>query len=134
MINKITLIGNAGKDAVLKSTGADQYALFTLATNDRYQDAQGVWQTNTEWHTVKIWGRTADIAAKRIKKGVLLYIEGKLRSREFEGRTLWEVKSITWRALDKAANDDSDYQPSSQLLGPEPVNQPNVSPWGYPIK
>tara|TARA_X000000368_G_scaffold80773_1_gene60566 strand:- start:39 stop:440 length:402 start_codon:yes stop_codon:yes gene_type:complete len=133
MINKITLIGNAGKDAVLKSAGAEQYALFTLATNDRYQDAHGVWQTSTEWHTVKIWGRSADIAARRIKKGVMIYVEGKLKSYEYEGRTLWEVKAILWRALDKAENDD-EYQPSSKLLGPEPVIEPKTSPWGYPIK
>ena len=133
MINKITLIGNAGKDAVLKSAGAEQYALFTLATNDRYQDAHGVWQTSTEWHTVKIWGRSADIAARRIKKGVMIYVEGKLKSYEYEGRTLWEVKAIIWRALDKAENDD-EYQPSSRLLGPEPVIEPKTSPWGYPIK
>jgi len=133
MINKITLIGNAGKDAVLKSAGAEQYALFTLATNDRYQDAHGVWQTSTEWHTVKIWGRSADIAARRIKKGVMIYVEGKLKSYEYEGRTLWEVKAILWRALDKAENDD-EYQPSSRLLGPEPVIEPKTSPWGYPIK
>ena len=133
MINKITLIGNAGKDAVLKSAGAEQYATFTLATNDRYQDAHGVWQTSTEWHTVKIWGRSADIAARRIKKGVMIYVEGKLKSFEYEGRTLWEIKSIIWRALDKAENDD-EYQPSSTLLGPEPVIEPKTSPWGYPIK
>lgn len=134
MINKITLIGNAGKDAVLKSAGAEQYALFTLATNDRYQDAHGVWQTSTEWHSIKIWGRTADIAARRIKKGTMIYVEGKLKSREYEGSKFWDVKSITWRILEKSANDDADYQPSDKLLGPEPVNEPKTSPWGYTIK
>ena len=141
MINKITLIGNAGQDAVLKSAGADQYARFTLATNENYKDSSGQWQKSTEWHTIKIWGRTSEMAVQKIKSGVTVYIEGTLKSYEFEGRRIWEVKSIIWRALDKKEQ----YQDSSKLLGPEPSDESTstwrapqsqtvepASPWGYP--
>jgi len=144
MINKITLIGNAGQDAVLKSAGADQYVRFTLATNENFKDNSGQWQKRTEWHTVKIWGRTSEMAVQKIKTGVTVYVEGTLKSYEFEGRRLWEVKAIIWRALDKK----EEFLDSSKLLGPEPSNAESTStstwrapqsatvepasPWGYP--
>ena len=133
-INRITLIGNVGQAPELKAAGSGQYARWTMATNENYQDRQGTWKTDTEWHSIKLWGRGAERAVTQIKKGSLIYVEGALRSFEYEGKRLWEVKALTWRLLDGR----SDEQAPGELLGPEstswPTNatlEPNTK-WGEP--
>ena len=110
-INRVTLIGNLGRDPERMTTsGGQAFARFSLATNENYQDRSGQWQTSTEWHTVKVWGPSADRVMQQLRKGSSVYIEGSLRSYEVGesnpnmgpggGRTrLWEVKALTWRRL-----------------------------------
>ena len=114
-INRATLIGNVGQLPELKAAGSGQYARWTMATNENYQDKQGAWKSHTEWHDIKLWGRGAERAATQIKKGSLVYVEGSLRSFEYEGKKKWEIKVLTWRLLDSR----SDEQAPGQLLGPE---------------
>ena len=101
-VNKITLVGNVGKDAELKKTKGGSYARFTLATNTNYKNNAGEWVTETEWHNVKVWGLTAERAVSQCRKGKLVYVEGKLVSYEHEGRRLWDVKADLFRVLDKS--------------------------------
>jgi len=124
MINRITLVGNVGQDAELRTTQSGQpYAYCRVATNESYKDAQGSWQQSTEWHTVKIWGQSSNRAASTIKKGLKVYIEGSLRSfKDKSGNTLWEVKADVWKLLDAPKND--------YLLPPEPAQPTTPSPWG----
>ena len=61
-------------------------ANFTLATSDRFQDAQGNWQDRTEWHTLVAFKRTAEIVRDYVKKGSKLYIEGKLQTRSWDDK------------------------------------------------
>jgi single-strand DNA-binding protein len=61
-------------------------ANFTLATSDRFQDAQGNWQDRTEWHNLVAFKRTAEIVRDYVKKGSKLYIEGKLTTRSWEDK------------------------------------------------
>jgi single-strand DNA-binding protein len=61
-------------------------ANFTLATSDRFQDAQGNWQDRTEWHALVAFKRTAEIVRDYVKKGTKLYIEGKLSTRSWDDK------------------------------------------------
>ena len=86
-VNKVILLGNVGKDPEIRSTGGGtMVASFTLATSDRYQDAQGNWQDRTEWHNLKAFKRTAEIVRDYVKKGSKLYIEGKITTDSWEDK------------------------------------------------
>ena len=86
-VNKVFLLGNVGKDPEIRSTpGGAIVANFTLATSDRFQDAQGNWQDRTEWHALVAFKRTAEIVRDYVKKGSKLYIEGKLQTRSWDDK------------------------------------------------
>ncbi|HEY1497701.1 MAG TPA: single-stranded DNA-binding protein [Candidatus Solibacter sp.] len=86
-VNKVILLGNVGKDPEIRSTGGGtMVASFTLATSDRYQDAQGNWQDKTEWHNLKAFKRTAEIVRDYVKKGTKLYIEGKITTNSWDDK------------------------------------------------
>ena len=86
-VNKVILLGNVGKDPEVRSTGGGtMVANFTLATSDRYQDAQGNWQDRTEWHSLVAFKRTAEIVRDYVKKGSKLYIEGKIQTRSWDDK------------------------------------------------
>jgi single-strand DNA-binding protein len=86
-VNKVILLGNVGKDPEIRSTaGGTIVANFTLATSDRFQDAQGNWQDRTEWHTLVAFKRTAEIIRDYVKKGSKLYVEGKLQTRSWDDK------------------------------------------------
>jgi single-strand DNA-binding protein len=87
MINKVILVGNVGRDPEMKTTGAGtRIATTSLATNERKKDQDGNWTDHTEWHRLVAWGRTAEIFEQYVQKGRQLYIEGVLRTREWEGQ------------------------------------------------
>ena len=84
MLNRVTLIGRLGKDPEVRrlETGA-AVAKFTMATSESYKDKDGNKQETTEWHNVVVWRSLAEIAEKFLKKGMLIYVEGKLTYREY---------------------------------------------------
>ena len=87
-VNKVTLLGNVGKDPEIRSTpGGTMVAAFSLATTDRQKDAQGNWQDRTEWHSLVAFTRTAEIVRDYVKKGSKLYIEGTLRTNSWDDKT-----------------------------------------------
>ena len=84
-INKVLLIGNAGKDPELRTLqDGTPVAKLTIATTENYQLKNGDTQSRTEWYTIIAWRGLATFASDYIHKGSLLYIEGKLRSRRSE--------------------------------------------------
>lgn len=86
-LNKVTLIGNTGRDPEVKTfQDGTKNTTLTVATTERYKNRDGQVQERTEWHTVVCWRNLADIAEKWVKKGDLVYVEGKIRSREYEDR------------------------------------------------
>ena len=86
-VNKVILVGNLGKDPEVRhlENGA-VVANFSMATSETYKDKNGVRQTQTEWHNVVLWRGLAEIAEKFLKKGNMIYIEGKLRTRSWEDK------------------------------------------------
>ncbi|GAB2987857.1 hypothetical protein GCM10027049_30010 [Mucilaginibacter puniceus] len=85
-INKVILVGHLGKDPEVRYLeGGVSVASFPLATTETFnKDGRKVEQT--EWHNIVLWRSLADVAAKYLKKGKLVYIEGKLRTRSFEDK------------------------------------------------
>lgn len=120
MINKVTLVGNIGQQPELKTTKTGtQFLVFSVATNENYRDSKGEWQKDTQWHTVRVFTNPT-YAHDKLNKGDKVYIEGKLKSYEIEGRKLWEIKCQMWRNL--STKQDNEFTPSDKLLPPEPNN------------
>jgi single-strand DNA-binding protein len=81
-INKVILVGHVGKDPEVKYLeGGTAMAKFSLATSESYKDKQGNKVETTEWHNIVMWRGLAEIAEKYVRKGKLLYIEGKIKTR-----------------------------------------------------
>jgi single-strand DNA-binding protein len=86
-VNKVTLLGNLGKDPEIKFLPSGQaVANFSIATTDRYKDKAGEWQDRTEWHNVVAYARTAEIVRDYVKKGNKLYVEGRLTTRSWDDK------------------------------------------------
>lgn len=84
MRNKVTLIGNIGQNPEVKElTGGKKVAKFSLATNETYKNKAGEKITDTQWHNLTAWGKTAEIIEKYVKKGSEIAIEGKLLNRNY---------------------------------------------------
>lgn len=94
-LNKVMLIGNVGSDPEVRylennpqNPGNNaKVATIRLATTERYRDRNGEQRENTEWHTVVLWRNNADVAEKYVHKGSQIYIEGKLRTRQWTDQT-----------------------------------------------
>ena len=127
MINKVILVGRVGKDPEIRHLDQNvKVATFRLATDESYKNSNGEKITNTEWHTVVLWRGLADITEKYVKKGSLLYIEGKIKTREWTDkdgnkRYNMEIVADTMQMLDKRSDQASsgaerpqDFSRSSQ--------------------
>lgn len=136
MINKVTLIGNLGRDPEVRrlESGA-AVAKFSVATNENYKDKNGEWQTQTEWHDVVVWNAAAERAEKTLKKGSMVYVEGKLTHRSYEDkegnkRKITEIRAIIFRLLERKENSGTYTQnnfPSEADAPPSKVAEPATS-------
>ncbi|MBK7872458.1 MAG: single-stranded DNA-binding protein [Saprospiraceae bacterium] len=124
MVNRVILIGNLGRDPeVRRLDNGAVVAKFPVATNENYKDKSGDWQTQTEWHDVVVWRNLAERAESTLKKGMSVYIEGKLTHRTWEdqdgkNRKTTEVVGSYFRIIDKREGRSGDggssgYFPSS---------------------
>ncbi|MGB0981162.1 MAG: single-stranded DNA-binding protein [Winogradskyella sp.] len=85
--NKVQLIGNLGNDPeIINLDSGKKIAKFSMATNESYKNAQGEKVTDTQWHNVVAWGKTAEIIEKYITKGREVVVEGKLTSRSYDDK------------------------------------------------
>lgn len=83
-INKVILVGNVGKDPEVKYLeGGVAVAKFPLATTESYKTKDGKKVDQTEWHNIVMWRGLAEIAEKYVRKGKMLYIEGKIRTKQY---------------------------------------------------
>lgn len=155
-LNKVMLIGNVGNDPEVRylesnpqnpATNA-KVASFRLATTERFRDRNGELRENTEWHSIVAWRSNADLAEKFIHKGSQIYVEGKLRTRQWTDQTgakrfTTEVVADTIQLLGKRPEGDQQqggYQggyataPSysapagAPVAGPVQVSAPATSP------
>ncbi len=110
-LNKVTLIGHLGKAPEYQQLdGGISLAKFSLATTETYKDDAGTTQAHTEWHSVIMWRNTADAAAKYLRKGSAIYVEGKIKTRSYDDKTgikryVTEIIADSFIMLDKKGND-----------------------------
>ena len=84
-VNKVILLGNLGNDPEVKYTqGGMAIATLSLATTYSRKDTEGNFQEKTEWHRVKLFGKTAEVAGEYLKKGSQVYIEGRIEYGSYE--------------------------------------------------
>lgn len=119
-VNRVTLIGNLGKNPdVQYLDGNIGVAKFSLATTETFKDKNGKLISQTEWHTIVLWRGLADLAQKYLRKGSLVYIEGRLKTRSWEdkdghkkfateivGENLIMLDKRTEGSIQGASNDD----------------------------
>lgn len=86
-LNRVTIIGNLGKDPEVRYTpGGEAVANFTVATNENWTDKQGQKQERVEWHRVVVWGKAAEACGEFLAKGRQVYVEGRLQTREWNNK------------------------------------------------
>ncbi len=84
-VNKVILVGRLGKDPETRFVGSGQpLCTFSMATDETYKDRAGERQKRTEWHRIKMWGRLAEIAQQYLKRGSLIYVEGRIETRQWD--------------------------------------------------
>lgn len=96
-LNKILLIGNAGRTPDIRAVGDTKVASFTLATTERYKGKDGNVREETEWHNIAVWGKLADVVEKFVDKGTQLYVEGRIKTEKYtdaQGVEKYAVKVI----------------------------------------
>jgi len=104
-VNKVILVGRLGRDPETRYTGGGQaVANFSVATDESYKDKNGERQKRTEWHKIVVWSKLAEIAQQYLKKGSLLYLEGRIQTREWQDkegqkRTTTEIVATNFRML-----------------------------------
>jgi single-strand DNA-binding protein len=134
-VNKVILIGRLGKDPELKYTaGGAPLARFTLATDENFKDRSGEQQRRTEWHTIVAWGKLAEICGEYLTKGKQVYVEGSIRSRQWEDqsgnkRTSYEIVARQMTMLGSRADSERAAQAAAS---PEQAEQPAAEPTAEP--
>lgn len=115
-VNKVILVGNLGKDPEVRHLeGGAAVANFPLATTETYKDKNGNRNEQTEWHNIVVWRGLAEVAEKYLKKGMTIYIEGKLRTRSWDDkegnkRYTTEVVGDSFTILSKRENNQAGSQ------------------------
>ena len=145
-LNKIMLIGNAGNDAELRYTpNGDGVASFSLAVGNRYTNREGQQIDETEWFRVTSWGRSAEFVSNYIKKGMQVYVEGRLSHSVYQDNAGETKISLEVNARDvqivqdpqqQQANPNQEQQANppqqqanpNQEQQPNPVQQPSTEP------
>lgn len=95
-VNKAILVGRLGRDPETRYTSSGQAVCnFTMATDSSYKDRAGERQKRTEWHRIVLWGKLAEIAQQYLKKGQLVYIEGRIQTREWEDKRDGQKRTTT---------------------------------------
>jgi len=118
MVNRVILIGNLGKDPeVRRLENGAVVAKFTLATNESYKDREGNWQTTTKSYEIVVCRQLAERAESSLKKGMSVYVEGKLTHRTWQdqdgnSRRTTEVVANYFRSLGKR---EDAYTPQPQV-------------------
>ena len=134
-INKVILVGNVGKDPVIRyfDKGVSKVT-FPLATSESYTNQQGETITTTEWHNIVLWRAMAEVAEKTVKKGSQLYIVGKIKTRSYvdkdgNNKYITEILADTFLVLDKkqgappAADQNKGKIPEKEQFGQD-LNEP----------
>lgn len=147
-LNKVMLIGNAGKDTEIRYTGSGRsVGNFTVATNESWKDKNsGQLQERTEWHNIVVWDRLAEICRDYVKKGKRVYVEGRIQTRSWDDkdgnkRYTTEIVASDLILLDgggagggsnaPGGSSQSNYRSNAPAVGSSPV--PEYEPEPAPV-
>ncbi len=135
-VNKVILIGNVGKDPEVRYLdNNNRVANFSLATTERgYKLANGTEiPDKTEWHNIVVWRGLAEVVEKYVKKGSQLYIEGKIRTRNYEDKTtgtkryITEIYADNLNLLGSKRDENNQYAPAAATTPkPAPASEPII--------
>ena len=132
-VNKVILIGRLGRDPEVKYTPSGAaVAKFSLATDESFKDRSGEQQAHTEWHNIVAWNKLAEICGEYLTKGKLVYIEGSIRSRQWQDqsgnkRTSYEIIANQMQML--GSKSDSERSMSGGSMDrPAPERQVTAPP------
>jgi len=143
MLNKVQLIGRLGKDPEVRvTTSGDAVANVSLATTETWKDKQGQQNEKTEWHNLVFFRRQAEVVGEYLKKGALIYVEGKLTTEKYQKNgedryiTKIEVSDMKMLGGGNKATDEKHHEaepaksntagtgkgskPATKYAGPEP--------------
>ncbi len=122
-VNKVTLLGNVGKDPEYRVIPSGvSVASFTLATTESFKNANDTYEDRTEWHNLECWRGLADTVNKYVKRGQKLYIEGKLKTESFEkdGITRYRTKIVVNELIMLGGKDAQNAGGESSYSAPAP--------------
>lgn len=133
-VNKAILIGNLGKDPEIKTTTSGQKcANLTIATSEKYTDRDNNRNEKTEWHNVVLWGKQAEFAERFLRKGLSVYLEGKITTRSWDdqatGKKVYKteiVGSVLTILTPKESNHGEQHAGNG---APPPEDDPNSLPF-----
>lgn len=139
-VNKVILVGNLGADPEIRQTnGGQPVANMRIATSESYTDKSGQRVETTEWHTVTAWGKTAELCGQYLSKGRKVYIEGRIKTREYtdrdgNDRKAFEVvaKEVTFLGGDGGAqrqNDGGGYNRQPRAQSPDRAPRQGGGGW-----
>lgn len=126
-VNKVILIGHLGKDPEVRHLeGGSTVANFTMATNEYYKDKQGTRVERTEWHNIAAWRGLAELAEKYLHKGQQVYVEGRIRTRQYQDkdnqtRYITEIVADEISLLGARPGTGMAAQPTTAAVAEEPV-------------
>jgi single-strand DNA-binding protein len=123
-VNKVILIGHLGKDPLVRYLDKDRVvATFSLATSETFTNKQGDRKVETEWHNIEMWDSLAKIAEKYLKKGMQVYVEGKIKSEQWRDKDGVEhsgkkIRVTSLNMLGSKATTDTDFPAAIPLPPP----------------
>lgn len=128
-INEVAILGNLGQDPKMHE-GATPRSTLSVATSRRFRDAQQQVQNRTTWHRVVCFGKQAETICQYFKKGNLIYVRGRLETREFQKQDgtkgqITEIIMESFKFMDskKEANQDAQQTPQQPTAAPHPPTQ-----------
>lgn len=121
-VNKVILIGNLGKDPEIRYLEGNLAKVkFSLATSEHYKDKNGNKVEHTEWHHIVLWGGLAESAEKILKKGMQIYLEGKIQTRD------WNDKQGIKKNITEIIVDSYQILQKKETTSPSQNQFPNAS-------
>jgi single-strand DNA-binding protein len=133
--NKVILIGNLGKDAEVKySASGTAVCRFSLATNETFRNKAGDVEKRTEWHSVVAFGRLGEVCGEWLTSGRLVYVEGSIRSNQWEDkegnrRKSYDIVARYMRMLSPSPNGNG-AKPKETKPAPAPTPAEEDNPFG----
>ena len=131
-VNKAILIGRLGRDPEVRHMpNGEAVCNFSIATDETWKDQSGQRQTKTDWHAITLYRRLAEVAGQYLKKGSLVYIEGRIQSRKYTGkdgieRTAYEIIGNEMKML--GGGNDSGQQNAQHTPPAPPSRQASAAP------